>query len=183
MDVELEDIGYHTDLGPHQDELYLQTILRIEENRTSSDDLYQLYRKSRENLVLSRILRAHMGLPSLMKYYGDIVAEPLMKTQNNLDAARIEWDKLVNESFHQRGRGVPDWPIFIEIQEGLGIYGSRLKRRLMKLWQKQVFRTVNVLSAEFPSWKWAARKRCYLESVFSNVYESAMSDYCQWAIQ
>jgi hypothetical protein len=175
--------GYHSDLVPDQDELYRQTILRIEDNMTSNHDLSQLYLVSRENLVLSRIFAHLWDLPLLMKHYEDILAEPLTRSPKNLEAARAQWDNLVDVRFRKRGRGLPDWPNFIEIQEGLEIYGSRLKRRIKRMWQKQVFRTVNVLSAEFPKWKWAAKKRCYLESVFSNVYERAMSDYCQWAIE
>lgn len=174
---------YHIDLDPDQDELYRQTIRQIEDNRTSNHDLSKLYLESQENLILTRILRFSFDIPSLMEYHEDILAEPLTRSQKNLEAARAQWDNLVDESFRKRGRGLPDWPIFVEIQEGLGIYGSRLKRRIKSLWEKQVFRTVNVLSAEFPKWKWAAKKRCYLESVFSNVYERAMSDYCQWAIE
>jgi hypothetical protein len=174
-------------LVPEQSDLFRQTFLGIERNRTGGDALYQLQLKSQENLILGRILRAGVDLPFLMKHFGDSLAEPLARTNKNLEAARRLWDSLVQERFEQLGRGLPDWPAFVEIQEGLEIYQRtpfhRFQRRLNKAWQRQTFRIVYLLSRSFPSWKWVARRQCYLESALSDEYETSMSDICQWAIQ
>jgi hypothetical protein len=187
-ELETELLGYDVSLVPQQSEMFRQTLLRIEENRTEQDALYQLHMKSRENLVLDRILRAEgWDLSRLTKHYGDLMAKPLERTRNNLEGARTAWDNMVDVWFHQRGRGLPDWPAFVEIQEGLAIYEQtfihRLKRKMEKARQKQMFRVVSMLSRIFPSWKWAGRKRCYLESRLADVYEWSMSEFCLWAIQ
>ena len=66
----------------------------------------------------------------------NFLAEALHRSPETLEQAASEWEAFADELFRNKGRVIPDWPQYVEIQEGVGIYGSwrRLKRRALKWW-------------------------------------------------
>jgi hypothetical protein len=156
-----------------QDRLFLKEFARIEEERSKSNNLSSLYNNSDKNVFVERILFWLVSNGLLELVHPEYMAEALKKTPETLAAAASEWDRFSNTYYRDLGRPVPDWPVFEEIQEGLGLsmpsdrYTHRqLKRKL----QRQLQLVVERISERIPSLKWAASAQCYLAAAISDKY-------------
>lgn len=91
-------------------------------------------------MFLHDILKGE-GFQVFQQKYPELLAEALHRSQETLTLAASEWKAFADDFFRDKGRPVPDSPLYVEIQ-GLGIYeGSpfersvhRLKRTAQKRW-------------------------------------------------
>jgi hypothetical protein len=166
-----------------QQDLFQSEIKGLEINRSSSQIISQHYLHSSENLFLGHVLLGNVNsLNSLETFHPKELKMALERTPETLADAAILWESIVNDLFRGRNRPIPNWPQFVEIQEGLGIYGTtryhRLTRDLKKRAQGRLKGIFEKLSLRFPGWKWAVRKHCYLTAAFWDRYRLPSGEYC-----
>ena len=123
-------------LDRKQARLFQSELSRIEQERSFSTQWSQLFQHSKENEFLFDILRSGCSIADLRWKYSEFLAEALHRSPETLEQAASEWETFVDEFFRNQGRVIPNWPQYVEIQEGVGIYGPwrRLKRRTLKWW-------------------------------------------------
>ena len=110
---------------------YFQTELtRIEKDRSSSSEFSHMLLHSREHMFLREILFHAANLDFLNLRYPDLMSEALERSSENLALASALWTEFSHTFFTSRGWEVPDLPLYVEIQEGLGIYGRGWMRRI-----------------------------------------------------
>ena len=122
-------------LNEMQVQMFLDELNRIEQNNRSTNELAQLFRQSTENKFLFDILRprAEFTLDNLRRQYPRLMTDALHRSKQAIDLAASQWNIFTTEMYTDRGQPIPDWPQYIEIQEGLGLYGrSRLERVVRK---------------------------------------------------
>ena len=101
-----------------------------------------MFLHSRENRFLFDILRPRVGetFTDWRRRYPDLLEEALHRSSESLDLAASEWKYFTDQFF--RDHPVLDNPQFVEIQEGLGLYGrwvfERTLRRLKRTAQKRL---------------------------------------------
>ena len=160
-------------LNATQEEMFAREFSRIEEERSSSDELSQLQLDSEEHMFLKRLLGS-WDLPGLEKRNKDLMDKALRRSPNTLAQVATEWKNFADTFFRNRNRPVPYWPLYIEIQEAVGIYGTSRHHRLRRMFKRKIQEQLKVLfertSQRFPGWKWAARKNCYFTAAFCNEY-------------
>jgi len=133
-------------LNSTQTQLFQSELSRIEQEKLSSTAWSRMFLQSRENRFLHEILRPRDGdtFAHWRRRYPDLLEEALHRSPESLKLAASEWKSFTDQFF--RDRPVLDNPQFVEIQEGLGIYGrsplERNLRRLKRIAQKKL----NVLS-------------------------------------
>jgi hypothetical protein len=107
-----------------------------------------MFLQSEENRFLFKILRPRKigyHLRDLRSEFPKIFDEAVHRSQETLEMAESEWELFADEFYRNRGLLVPDWPNYVEIQEGLGIYGrSPFERKLRKL-KRRIQRQLNLL--------------------------------------
>jgi hypothetical protein len=169
--------GFHPDLlDPEQDRLFLQELARIEKERSGSDRLSTMYADSDENQFIERVLFWIMcrDLDVLHFLFPEYMKEALQQTPETLTAAASEWERFSTTYYRELGRPVPDWPMYEEIQKGLGVLGTsmyhRHQRTLKRKLQGQLKRILDNLAEQFPGWGWLAGERCYLAAALSDKY-------------
>lgn len=137
-------------LNEMQIQMFLDELTRIEQNNRGTNELAQLFRQSTENKFLFDILRPRpeFTFQKLRRQYPRLMADALRRSKQSIDLAASQWNIFTTEMYTDRGQPIPDWPQYIEIQEGLGLYGRsrlervgrKLKRRAQKwldiLWDK-----------------------------------------------
>jgi hypothetical protein len=148
---------------------------RMERQRPSSNNLSQLYdHNSRLSLFLDRILVRGHTLPQLELAFPELLRDGLQSSPDVLSHVSSEWQSFAEEFFISRGRPVPDWPQYVEIKEGLGIYGRtkyhRQGRKLKQAVQRRLKSVFHRLCELFPDWEYATKKHCYLTALFSDDY-------------
>lgn len=94
--------------------------------------------------------------------------------QSPPEAVAEEWDWFSEEFFLNRGRPIPDWNAYREIQQTFGRGKFAVLKKNVEIVLKQLFDEVCMA---FPAWQWAAKKRCYLEGALSERYELASGSY------
>jgi hypothetical protein len=137
-----------TFLAPSLDQMFQEEISRLEQVRTPGISRFSNHlRNSRENLFLFDILHEPLDIESLTSKYPDLMPVALTRSPGALKGAATEWKHL--SDFHIQVDGqVPDFPLYIEIQEGLGLYGRNalerflrmVKRRMQSKWKKVLHR-------------------------------------------
>lgn len=156
-----------------QDRLFLKEFARIEEERSKSNTLSSLYNNSDKNVFVERILFWLVSNGLLELVHPEYMAEALKKTPETLAAAASEWEKFSNTYYRDLGRPVPDWRVFEEIQEGLGLPRPPYRethRQLKRILQRQLEVVLERISERVPSWKWAESVQCYLAAGLSDKY-------------
>jgi len=123
-------------LDRKQARLFQSELNRIERKKSFSTEWSQMFQQSKENEFLFDILRSGCDIADLRWKYREFLTEALHRSQETIKQAASEWEAFVDEFFRNKGRVIPDWPQYVEIQEGVGIYGPwrRLKRRALKWW-------------------------------------------------
>lgn len=161
-------------LTPSLATFFRQELSRIEQERSSSQSLSQLYLHSKENQLLGMAALTFSDFKKVKSHHRRTLAKALNRSQEAMDGARSEWEKFTRAFFKNQGRPVPDWPLYVGVQEALGIYGTterhvmwrNLKRRL-----QDKFQTIfSQLSRQYPDWKWAAQMDCYFTAALSDQY-------------
>ena len=164
-----------------QSEFFKEELQRIEWERSESTELSQLYLNSIENSFLHHILRNGADLPELQLHYPSLVKDALQRSPDTLIYIRSEWNDFSEKFFNSRGRPVPDWPLYVEIQEGLRLYGRTPYHRFGRILKKEALlklkTLMNWICARFEDWEWAAQKRCYLEGYSLNKYKLSTGNY------
>lgn len=109
-----------------------------------------------------------------MKAFPGMLKDILQESASNMKATKIEWERLAAQYYSTRGRPVPDWAQYIEIQEGLGLIENtdyhRNVRRLKKRGQELLKIVFDVIGSTFPNSKWVQKKQCYLTAAVSSRY-------------
>jgi hypothetical protein len=117
----------------------------------------------------------------LQKYYPELLKNALEYSPKSLAKAGAEWETFTHRFFINRGRPVPDWPLYVQIQEGLGIYGKTSVHRLVRSMKNRAQIPIQVIfgtiSLYFPKWGWANRKHCYLTAALGNEYKLPSGHY------
>ena len=132
-------------LDGKQIELFRYELRRIEQEKSSSTEWSQMFLQSKENKFLYDILNWGCSLPFLQQKYPELLAEALRRTPDTLTLAAFEWKTFADAYFIRRNHSVPDLPLYVEIQEALGIYGrSRLERAFRQI-KRRAQKHLNVL--------------------------------------
>jgi hypothetical protein len=139
---EHSDIVAKAKLDSKQAQYFLSELSRLEQEVFSSTEWSQMFLRSKENQFLSSLLRPRKGmtLAYLRQNYPEIMSRALHRSPETLGLAVSEWKAFTNHYFISRGRPIPDWPQYVEIQERLESYVSssfeRTLRRLKRNAQK-----------------------------------------------
>jgi hypothetical protein len=171
-------------LNKTQDAIFFKELRRIESEHLSSDYLSTLCQDSTRNLFLY-YLYAYGHVNDLEVFRGvgfsQFVDDLLDRSPERLARASSEWKLFSQKFFINRGRPVPDWAMYMEIQEELGIYGKsrlhRLRRVLKRKVQLGLKSVLETACLQYPQWKWATRAQCYLTAALSNQYKLPSGRY------
>jgi hypothetical protein len=131
-------------LAPDQALGFEQELARIEEERSGSNELSQLFRDSEENQVLSAFLTRARSLPNLQLEHPKVINEALRRTPETLVMAAAEWKTFSDEFYGNQGLTLPDWPQYLEIQESLGLYGRTPAERNFRRLKRNVQRRASI---------------------------------------
>src|SRR5277367_2108618 len=121
------------------------------------------------------------GLNEATEAFPELLREAIQTAAK--DPARIasEWQSFATEFYTSRGRPIPDWGQYIEIQEELGLIRQtqfhRLVRQVKKKAQKVLKTVLDKVSISFPNWKEASRKRCQLIAATYDTYTLESGGY------
>lgn len=169
--------GFHPDsLVTDQDDLFLRELARIENERSGLNKLSTMYDNSDENQFIERVLFWLMcrDLEVLDILFPEYMAEALQRTPETLALAKSEWERFSNAYYREMDRPVPDWPVYVEIQEGLGLLGNSEAQRTQRKLKRRIQGVLKVfldnLFERFPGWTWLARERCHLAAAVSDQY-------------
>ena len=168
-------------LNQTQDDLFRSELSRIEQERPLNN-LSLLYLDSRENLFISHVLLFKgRTLPLLQKYHSVFIKDALTRTSDTMSHAAREWDEFAYNFFRKQGRPIPDWPLYVELQEELGRYGRTQYHRYGRMMKMKVQEELKMIFEEihlrFPEWKWAARLHCYLTASLWHRYKLPSGKY------
>jgi hypothetical protein len=128
--------------------MFREEISRLEQDRSPGVSRFSTHlRNSRENLFLFDILRTPLTFTDLMSKFPDLLPAALTQSPEALKGAATEW-KHLTDLYAQLGAQVPDFPLYVEIQEGLGLYGRNalerflrmIKRRMQRKWKQLLHR-------------------------------------------
>ena len=143
-------------LNSTQAQLFQDELTRIEQEKSSSSEWSQMFLHSRENMFLHDILKGE-GFPVFQQKYPELLMEALHRSAETLTLAASEWKAFVEDFFRDKGRAVPDSPLYVEIQEGIGIYGGSSFERFVRRLKGTAQKRGNVFLDKL--WR-AFRKRC-----------------------
>ena len=122
---------------------------------------------SKENNSLDDILRPGQATVLRICHWnrGNFWKKLFVET---LELSDSEWRAFAGDTFRDRGCPVPDWPPFVEIQEGLGLCGRSLFERTLRKLKRTAQKELNVLWDEFcESWwkSWKGQKDGRLDRI------------------
>jgi hypothetical protein len=129
-------------LADSQEQQFREEITRLEKDRLHgvpwfSHDL----RNSRENLFLFDVLRPRIGstFADLEIKYPDLLPLALKRSPGTWKAAAAEWELFVN-LIGEAGAPYLRAPFYVEIQEGLGVYGNNALERFVRMIKRRGYR-------------------------------------------
>jgi hypothetical protein len=151
--ISIEDFWPIT-LHNNQTQLFRDALCRIERENSGVTKWSETFLKSRENVFLNDILIWKRTLPYLQQMHPELLEEALHRTPERLALAASEWKLFVDKYFIAWNQTVPDWPLYVEIQETLGIYGQssfecafrRIKRNAQKRLNVFFYRLYSAIS-------------------------------------
>ena len=138
---------------------FKQSSVELRKERPPPFEFSRIFLHSMENQFLTDILRPRLNCTfgDLKWKYPDLFREALQRSPEALKIAASEWESFTNKFF--RTQPVPTWPQYVEIQEGLGLYGkSPVERRLRKL-KRNIQKRLNMLLDQI-IWKKQTNKNC-----------------------
>lgn len=155
-------------------EKFEDEIRRLAVWNNNTQPLTELQYPDYENLFLSFLYQG-LSLSDLNLSFPRLVEEVLLPSAEQRADFVLEWNNFASEFYINLGRPVPERPAYIYIQESLGIVGRgkyyELYRKFRRAAQEKLKVLFDRLCIAFPTWKWAARKRCYLSGALSERYE------------
>ena len=132
------------------------------------------YNTSQEAMLLGWIIDKTADVETLRKVNATLVDEILDRSPENLSRITAQWQSFTDVFFIRRGRPVPEWRQYVEIQEALGLVGrssyNRYGRSMRRLGQSLLVKVLEVVSQRYPDWNWAAQKHCYLTAALVTEY-------------
>jgi hypothetical protein len=166
------NVRFPFDVNFDHADFFTEEFARLERERSSSDVLSKLHLNSDENIFLTHLIQKEV-FSVIREKHGSAVVEALKQSPDTLAGAAAAWTSFGDTFFRNRGRPIPDWPIYVEIQEALGIYGKfgQYRRMVKKNIQEHLKVVFDKLCLQFPEWKMAARIQCYFTAALSNKYE------------
>ena len=124
---------------------FFQTeLIRLEQQTSSSSNLSHMLLHSREHMFLREILLHCKDFPFLKLRHPELLSEALERSSKNMAIAASLWAEFSNTFYTSRGRPVPDLPLYVEIQEGLGIYGRGSLERFVRKIKMKLTKSLNV---------------------------------------
>jgi hypothetical protein len=116
------------------DKLFLRELTHL--NEQNSQNFSSLYKDSAENKFLFDLIHFGGDFRSLEYRFPLIMQKALRRSPENLRLAASLWTEFSERIFLNRNLQVPDWRVYVEIQEALGIFGKlrRWKRWALKYW-------------------------------------------------
>ena len=153
-----EGDGSRTFLHQRQEGPFLETVRKL-----GPEWLYRGCLKSTENQFSDRILlRTVFDMNLLKKHYPRQFDEASQRTPEKVKGAAKIWVAFERIYFASQGNPVPDWPPYVEIQEGLGRCGTspihRFRRKMKAFGRRQLLRVFEKLCIIFPNWKFVHRR-------------------------
>ena len=152
-------------LLPSQNEVFVRTLEHLQGSSTES--LHNTSVMSGPKRTLDQLLRTDFGFSKDTQLSRDPTFERVVikRTPENLQGAREQWTQFVDTFFTQKNRPVPDWPVYVQAQQELGIQGDRdidrLGRSVKRSLQMRLAVLLEPLSVKVPRWSWVSRAHCY----------------------
>ena len=159
-----------------QSEKFQGELRRLDQQRLNGSQLFDSYDEypDSENLFLSLVFYG-TSLPILNRTFPGLLKDVLALSEGRRRDIEVEWKNFAAEFYVARGRPIPDWPCYVEIQESLGIlrggHYAREARKFKKILQRKLKTCFDIIHEKFPGWKWAARTHCYLSSAVGDEYK------------
>jgi hypothetical protein len=164
-------------IEPEQEDFFHQELRRIEMERSpNSSAITSQWLNAERNVFTLMVIISWSGylndqfLETKHKKFFD---EALERSPENMKLARAEWEWFVETFYTQMGRPLPDWPIYIEIQEGLRIDRNSYQR-LARVLKAQVYwllkKAFGGMAKRYPSWRWAREQHCYYSAGLLEKY-------------
>jgi len=122
-------------LADSQEQRFREEITRLEKERLQRAPwLSHHFWNSRENLFLFDVLRPRIGstFADLEIKYPDLLPLALKRSPGTWKAAAAEWEYFVN-LIGEAGASYLRAPFYVEIQEGLGLYGKNALERFVRM--------------------------------------------------
>jgi len=132
-------------LNKDNDQYFQTELIRLEQERSSSSEFSHMLLHSREHMFLREILFHGAKLDFLSLRYPELISEALERSSEDLALAASLWTEFSQTFFTSRGCGVPDLPLYVEIQEGLGIYGRGWIDRFLRRIKGQLTRSLHAI--------------------------------------
>jgi hypothetical protein len=166
------------------EDLYIETLERLQVEKGTSIQ----YRNSAQMRILDLVLRSEdiIGISRLISesdsdQFNRTLDEILEPSPEKLQNASDEWTEFTNTFFKEHTRPVPEWPVYIQIQEELGIYKNTTSDRARRAMRKKALTRLSFvfarLSKAFPEWTWARRSHCYTTAAVWNRYRLPSGNY------
>jgi hypothetical protein len=146
--------------GNFQDE-----IERLEQLYPFSPQLSEMYTQtsSVEAVFLCLVMDQMVDIDILRTVNSTLVDSILERYPENLRQIASQWHSFANQFFLSKGRPIPDWPQYINIQQELGLLENHGHfRSLKQCAQRRLKDVLSVLCKRFPDWSWAKEQHCYL---------------------
>jgi hypothetical protein len=122
-------------LADSQEQRFRQEITRLEKERLQGAPwLSHHLLNSRENLFLFDVLRPRIGstFAGLAIKYPDLLSLALKRSPGTWKSAAAEWEYFVS-LIGEAGAPYLQTPFYVEIQEGLGLYGRNVLERFVRM--------------------------------------------------
>jgi hypothetical protein len=126
-------------------EFFQTELSRIEQKTSSASNFSDMLLHSREHMFLREILVHYQGISFLKQRYPEIVSEALERSPKNIAIAASLWAEFSNTFYISRGRPIPDIPLYVEIQEGLGMYERGSIQRFVRRIKEKLTKSLSVL--------------------------------------
>lgn len=156
--------------------VFQKELNRLDQMYPSSRHFAHLYTShySKEALLLCLILDQTVDVDQLRKVNATLIDQIMEKSPENLARIAAQWKSFTDKFFIGRGRPVPEWTQYIEIQEVLGIFGTsslhRFGRSLRQSGLRLLKKAMDLVSQRYPDWAWATQKHCYLTAALATEY-------------
>jgi hypothetical protein len=129
-------------------EFFQFELSRIEQQTSSSTNFSQMFLHSRENMFLCEILLQTVDFRFLKRRHPQLLSEALEHSPENIATAASLWTEFA-EFYSSLDESVPDLPLYVEIQESLGIYGRGPIERAVRKLVRRVRKRLMVLIERF----------------------------------
>jgi hypothetical protein len=121
-------------------------LTRIEQQKSSLTKLSQMFLHSQEHTFLYEILSQSVNFRFLRCRHSQLLAEALRRSSETIAMAASEWEEFSDFIYISRRYPVPDLPLYVEIQEALGIYGRCWIERTIRMFKRRLAKQINVIS-------------------------------------